>query len=83
MIFRQILVTFFDPDSECLVKYDAFCFHIFDYACLRRRGLLLSKRFEIMEKLYTGTSKTLLKMASGRMYIPLAASPHPPPWICP
>ena len=25
----------FDPDSECLAKYDVFCFHIFDYACLK------------------------------------------------
>ena len=31
-----------------------------------------------MEKLYT--SKTLLKMANGRMYIP---GPHPTHWICP
>ena len=23
-IFRQVLFTFFDPDSECFVKYDAF-----------------------------------------------------------
>ena len=63
----------FDPSSECFAKYqyDAFCFHIFDYACLRQ-GLLLSKRFETMEQLYT--SKTFLKMAGGRMY-----TPHPTP----
>ena len=31
-------------------KHDAFCLHIFNYACLLKQGLLLSKRFEIMEK---------------------------------
>ena len=35
-IFKQILFTFFDPNSECFAKYDAFCSHIFDYASLRR-----------------------------------------------
>ena len=40
------------------------------------QGLLLSKSFEITEKLYT--SKTLLKMAGERMYTP---GPHPTPWI--
>ena len=34
----------------------------------KAKGLLLSKRFEIMEKLYT--SKTVLKMAGGRMRTP-------------
>ena len=29
-----LVVKFFDPDSECFAKYDAFCLHIFDYACL-------------------------------------------------
>ena len=37
-IFRQILFEYFDLDSECLAKYDAFCSHIFDYACLRRKA---------------------------------------------
>ena len=37
MIFSQILFKFFDPNSECFVKYDAFCLHIFDYACLWRK----------------------------------------------
>ena len=36
IIFTQIWFKFFDPNSECFVKYDAFCSHIFDYACLRR-----------------------------------------------
>ena len=46
----------------CFNKYDAFCSHSFDYAYLRRKALL-SKRFKIMEKLFT--SNTFLKMAGG------------------
>ena len=34
--FRQILFQFFDLNSECFAKYDAFRLHIFDYACLGR-----------------------------------------------
>ena len=59
------MFKFFSPTSECFAKYDAFCSHIFDYACLRRKTLLQSKGFEIMEKLYT--SKTFLKVAGRRM----------------
>ena len=29
-------MKFFYSNSECFAKYDAFCSHIFDYACLRR-----------------------------------------------
>ena len=36
MIFSQILFKFFDPNSECYVKYDAFYSHVFDYACIWR-----------------------------------------------
>ena len=36
--------------------------------CYRANGLLLSKRFEIMEKLYT--SKTFSKIAGERMHTP-------------
>ena len=25
-----ILFKFFDPNSECFAKYDAFCLHVFD-----------------------------------------------------
>ena len=41
--------------SECFAKYDAFCSHIFDHACLllKAYGLLLPKRFEIMENCIT------------------------------
>ena len=35
---------------------------------MRAQGVLLLKRFEIMDKLYKGTSKTCLKMAGGRMH---------------
>ena len=27
----------FDPNSEYFAKYDTFCPHIFNYACLRRK----------------------------------------------
>ena len=42
---------------------------------VKAQGLLLSKRFDIMEKLYT--TKTFLKMAGGRMHIAYS-SPCPP-----
>ena len=42
------------------------------FSVMRAQGLLLSKKFKIMEKLYT--SKTFLKMAGGRMH-----TPHPTP----
>ena len=29
-MYKQILFKFFDPTSECLAKYDAFCLHVFD-----------------------------------------------------
>ena len=32
------MFKFFDPNSECFAKYDAFRSHIFDYACLRRKA---------------------------------------------
>ena len=66
-----MLFNFFVPKSECFTKSDAFCLYIFDYACLGHKGLLLSKRFEIMEKLYS--SKTCLKMAGGGMRTPQLA----------
>ena len=45
----------------------------FSIRFMRAEGSLLSKRLEIMKKLYT--SKTFLKMAGGRMH-----TPHPTPW---
>ena len=58
---RQILFIFLAPNFECFTKYDAFCSHSFDYACLRRLRHIVMKRFEIMEKFYL--SKALLKIA--------------------
>ena len=43
IIFTQILFQFFDPNSECFAKYDAFCPHIFDYACLSRKSYCCRK----------------------------------------
>ena len=70
IIFTQILFKFFDPNSECFAEFDAFCLHIFDYACLKRN--CYRRTFETMEKMYT--SKTCLKMTDGRMH-----TPHPRP----
>ena len=64
IIFRQVLFKFFDPNSDCFARYDAFCSHIFDYACLTY-GLSLLKKFEIMEKLYRPTSKHFWKWLVG------------------
>ena len=33
----------FDPNSGCFAKYDAFCSHIFDYACLKRKAYSYQK----------------------------------------
>ena len=38
IIFRQIVFKFFDLNCGCFAKYDAFCSHIFNYACLRRKA---------------------------------------------
>ena len=38
IIFTQILFKFFDPESVYFAKYDAFCLHIFDYACSWRKA---------------------------------------------
>ena len=80
MIFRQILFIFLDPNSECFSKYDAFCSHIFDYACLKRKAYCYRRgsKIEIMEKLHI--SKTFFKMAGGRMHTPHSDST---PWIRP
>ena len=74
-IFRQIWFKFCAPNSECCTKCDAFCSYIFDYACLGRKAYLLSKRFEIIEKLYL--SKTRSKMAGGGMHPPIPPESAP------
>ena len=59
-------------DSECFAKYHAFCSHIFDYACLRRKAYCCRRGSKLWKKLYT--SKAFLKIAGGRMH-----TPHPTP----
>ena len=44
--FYGKFVIFLAPNFECFTKYDAFCSHSFDYACLRRRRHIVMKRFE-------------------------------------
>ena len=65
-MFRQILFKFFDPKSKCFTKYDAFCFYIFDYACLGRKAYCYRKGSKSWKKLYL--SKTCLKMGGGGMH---------------
>ena len=66
----------FAPNSDVLNQiYHSVCLHIFDLCLLNTLDLLLMKRFEIMEKLYSST--TLLKMAGDGMH------PHILPWIRP
>ena len=68
-ISRQSLFIFLASIFECFTKHVVFCWHSFDYACLRRLRHIAMKRFEIMEKFYS--SKALLKKAGGD------ASPYP------
>ena len=65
---------FVAPNFECFTKYDAFCEHSFNYACLSRLRRIVVKRFEIMEKLYS--PKHCLKGWWGNAY---AAYLTPPP----
>ena len=67
---------FLAPNSEYFAKYDAFCSHGFDYACLRRLSHIVVKRFEMMERFYS--SKALLKMAGGGIASPTSPSLDPP-----
>ena len=65
------MFKFFDPCFECFAKYDAFCAHIFDYSCLRRKAYCYGRGSKLYKIVCT---KTFLKMAGGRMHIP-----HPTP----
>ena len=69
--FTQILFRFFDSNFECFAKYDAFCSLIFDYTCLRRKAYCYGRGSKLCKTVCT---KTLMKMAGGRMY-----TPHPIP----
>ena len=51
--YSEKFCFFFALNSECFSKYHAFYSHIVDLCLLKALGLLLSKRFEIMEKLYS------------------------------
>ena len=68
-ISRQSLFIFLASIFECFTKHVVFCWHSFDYACLRRLRHIAMKRFEIMEKFYS--SKALLKKA-GRDASPIS-----------
>ena len=37
------MFKFFDRNSGCFAKYDAFCSHIFNYACLWRRLIAIER----------------------------------------
>ena len=43
-ILRQSLFIFLAPNFECFIKYDSFCKHSFDYACLRRLRFIVMNR---------------------------------------
>ena len=49
----NFVFMFLASDFECFSKYDAFCSHSFDYACLERLMHIVRKRFEIIEKFYS------------------------------
>ena len=42
--FPGSLFIFLAPTFECFIKYDAFCKHSFDYACLRRLRFIVMNR---------------------------------------
>ena len=74
IIFSQILFKFFDPNFECFAKHDAFCSHIFAYACLRRKAYCYRKGLKLWKNCIRPTSKTCLRMGGGGMH-----TPHPTP----
>ena len=55
----QILFKFFDPNSECFAKYDAFCSYVFDIRAEGVRLFFMEEVILLMEKLCT--SKTFSK----------------------
>ena len=66
------MFKFFDPNSECFAKYDKFCSHSFNYACLRRKTFAAIEEVRNYRKIVC--IKNFLKMAGGRMH-----APHPTP----
>ena len=63
LLLRKFCLVFLSLILMYFTNKDIFCSHISIYACLRR---LLSKKYEVMEKLYS--LKTLLKMAGGGVH---------------
>ena len=57
------MFKFFDPISRCFAKYDAFCPHIFDYACPR---LIAIKEVRNCGKIVH--IKSMFENAGGRMH---------------
>ena len=47
---NRFCYIFFDPNFECFAKYDAFCLHIFDYACLRRKTYCYQRGWKLLKK---------------------------------
>ena len=64
----------FAPNSECFTKYDAFCPHIFDYACLRCKAYCfqIGSKFK---KIVGCLPKTVLKSTGWDECIPLIPTP--------
>ena len=71
-----MLFTFFDPNSECFAKYDAFCSDIFDYACLRRKAYRYQKGLNLRKNYVY--QKHFLEVAGGRMHAPHPTPLYPP-----
>ena len=55
--------------------HDAFCSHIFDYACLRRKAYCYRRGSKLCK---IACTKAVLKMAGGRMHTPHLAPLDPP-----
>ena len=70
------MFKFFDPNSECFAKYDAFRSHIFDYACLRRKTYCYQRysKFWINCRHQKHFSKWIAYPYSTPLYPPLAIS---------
>ena len=56
--FQANFVYIFYFNSECFAEYDAFCSHIFDYACLKRKAYIAIEEVRNCGKIVACTSKT-------------------------
>ena len=59
------MFKFFDSNSECFAKYDAFCLHIFDYACLSRKCYRDRRSWKLWKICIYQMAVTFSKMAVG------------------